>query len=298
MKVVVIEDRRAPTVVHMVWYRAGSIDEVNGRTGVAHVLEHLMFKGTRTLAPGEFSRRVAAMGGRENAFTSRDYTGYYQQIHKSRLAEVMSLESDRMANLQITADDFEREIKVVMEERRLRTEDRAQGRVFEQLMAAAFVASPVRAPVIGWMDDLEAMTVEDTRDWYATWYVPNNAILVVAGDVDAQAVFALAQDSYGKIGARPLPARKPQREPDAAGPAPDPRQGTGGESDRAGRIQGAETGRRRDATSNRTRSRCSRLCSTSTRTGASPDRWYAARGSPTRLGSATTWARAVRRCSC
>ncbi|MCL4746748.1 MAG: insulinase family protein [Burkholderiaceae bacterium] len=217
MKIVVIEDRRAPTVAHMVWYRAGSIDEVNGRTGVAHVLEHLMFKGTRTLAPGEFSRRVAAMGGRENAFTSRDYTGYYQQIHKSRLAEVMALEADRMSNLQITAEDFEREIKVVMEERRLRTEDRAQGQVFEQLMAAAFVASPVRTPVIGWMDDLRSMTVQDTRDWYSTWYVPNNAILVVAGDVDAQSVFALAQGSYGQVASRALPARKPQQEPEQRG---------------------------------------------------------------------------------
>ena len=217
MKVLVIEDRRAPTVVHMVWYRAGSIDEVNGRTGVAHVLEHLMFKGTRTLAPGEFSRRVAAMGGRENAFTSRDYTGYFQQIHKSRLAEVMTLEADRMANLQITDDDFDREIKVVMEERRLRTEDRAQSQVFEQLMASSFVASPVRAPVVGWMADLQAMTVDDARDWYRTWYAPNNAVLIVAGDVDAQAVFELAERNYGKIASRALPARKPQGEPEQRG---------------------------------------------------------------------------------
>lgn len=217
MKVLVVEDRRAPTVVHMVWYRAGSIDEVNGRTGVAHVLEHLMFKGTRTLAPGEFSRRVAAMGGRENAFTSRDYTGYFQQIHKSRLSEVMALEADRMTNLQITDDDFEREIKVVMEERRLRTEDRAQGQVFEQLMASSFVASPVRAPVVGWMADLQAMTVHDTRNWYRDWYAPNNALLVVAGDVDAQSAFELAERNYGKIASRALPARKPQQEPEQRG---------------------------------------------------------------------------------
>ena len=213
MKVLVIEDHRAPTVAHMVWYRAGSIDEVNGATGVAHVLEHMMFKGTRDLPAGEFSRRVAAMGGRENAFTSRDYTGYYQQVHKSRLAEVMALESDRMANLVLSKDDFDKEIRVVMEERRWRTEDRAESLVHEQLMATAFAASPYRAPVVGWMNDLEAMTVADARDWYERWYAPNNALLVVAGDVSPDEVFALADRTYGRIPARALPARKPQAEP-------------------------------------------------------------------------------------
>ncbi len=213
MKVIVVEDHRAPTVAHMVWYRAGSIDEVNGRTGVAHVLEHMMFKGTGSLGPGEFSRRVAAMGGRENAFTSRDYTGYFQQIHKSRLGEVMALEADRMADLVLSADEFEREIKVVMEERRLRTEDRAQALVFEQLMASAFVASPARSPVIGWMSDLEAMKVDDTREWYRQWYAPNNALLLVAGDVDPAGVFGLAEQTYGRIPQRALPMRKPQSEP-------------------------------------------------------------------------------------
>jgi zinc protease len=217
MKVIVIEDHRAPTVAHMVWYRAGSVDEVNGRTGVAHVLEHLMFKGTRSLAPGEFSRRVAAMGGRENAFTSRDYTGYFQQIHRSRLAELMELESDRMANLVLSKEEFEREIRVVMEERRWRTEDRAQSLVYEQMMAAAFVASPYRAPVIGWMNDLESMTVEDAREWYERWYAPNNALLVVAGDVAPDEVFALAERTYGRVPQRALPARKPQLEPPQRG---------------------------------------------------------------------------------
>ncbi len=217
LKVIVIEDRRAPTVAHMVWYRAGSIDEVNGKTGVAHVLEHMMFKGTKTLAPGEFSRRVAAMGGRENAYTSRGYTGYFQQIHKSRLAEVMALEADRMANLVLSAEEFEREIKVVMEERRLRTEDRAQSLVFEQLMAAAFVAAPVRTPVVGWMSDLQAMTVDDAREWYDLWYAPNNALLVIAGDVDSAQAFSLAERTYGTIARRALPARKPQDEPPQRG---------------------------------------------------------------------------------
>jgi len=217
MKVLVKRDNRAPTVVHMVWYRAGSMDEVNGRTGVAHVLEHMMFKGTRTLAPGEFSRRVAAMGGRENAFTSRDYTGYFQQIHRSRLAEVMALEADRMANLQLSADEFAQEIRVVQEERRLRTEDRATGLLYEQLLATAFVAHPYRHPIVGWMSDLQAMTVADAQDWYDTWYMPNNAVLVVAGDVEPEAVFRLAEQTYGLIPARTLPARKPQDEPPQRG---------------------------------------------------------------------------------
>ncbi|MFM1990100.1 MAG: hypothetical protein RJA99_3057 [Pseudomonadota bacterium] len=217
MKVLVKRDDRAPTAVHMVGYRAGSMDEVNGRTGVAHVLEHMMFKGTKTLAPGEFSRRVAAIGGRENAFTSRDYTGYYQQIHTSRLPEVMRLESDRMANLQLSADEFAKEIRVVMEERRLRTEDRATSLVYEQLMATAFTAHPYRHPVIGWMADLEAMTVDDARAWYDAWYSPSNAILVVAGAVDPEAVWRLAQETYGTIPARALPARKPQAEPPQRG---------------------------------------------------------------------------------
>jgi len=217
MKVLVKRDARAPTVVHMVWYRAGSMDEVNGRTGVAHVLEHMMFKGTRTLAPGDFSRRVAAMGGRENAFTSRDFTGYFQQIHRSRLSEVMALESDRMANLQLSAEEFAQEIRVVQEERRLRTEDRATGLLYEQLMAAALVAHPYRHPIVGWMSDLQSMTVADAQDWYDAWYTPSNAVLVVAGDVDPETVFRLAEQTYGRVAARPVPARKPQEEPPQRG---------------------------------------------------------------------------------
>ena len=217
MKVLVRPDRRAPTVAHMVWYKAGSIDEVNGRTGVAHVLEHMMFKGTKTIPPGEFSKRVAAMGGRENAFTSRDYTGYFQQIHSSRLAEVMALESDRMANLVLSKEEFDKEIKVVMEERRLRTDDRATSVLYEQLMATAFTASPYRVPIVGWMSDLQSMTHEDAQAWYDAWYSPSNAVLVVAGDVDPKAVIALAEQTYGKVPARALPPRKPQFEPQQQG---------------------------------------------------------------------------------
>ena len=217
LKLVVIEDRRAPTVVHMAWYRAGSIDEVNGKTGVAHVLEHMMFKGTKTRPAGEFSKRVAQMGGRENAFTSRDYTGYFQQVPKSGLAEVMAMEADRMVNLVVMRDDFDKEIKVVMEERRLRTEDRASSLMYEQLMATAFVASPVRTPVVGWMNDLEQMTFEDAREWYDRWYAPNNAVVVVVGDVQADEVLRLAEQTYGRVPRKVLAARKTQIEPPQRG---------------------------------------------------------------------------------
>lgn len=217
LKLLIKEDHRAPTAVHMAWYRAGSIDETNGRTGVAHLLEHMMFKGTKTVPAGEFSRRVAQAGGRENAFTSRDYTGYYQQVPKMRLAEMMTLEADRMTNLIVSKEEFEREIKVVMEERRLRTDDRAQSLVYEQLMASAFVASPVRTPVVGWMNDLEQMTWEDARDWYQSWYTPNNAVVIIVGDVDPAEVIRVAERTYGRIPARPLPVRKAQEEPPQRG---------------------------------------------------------------------------------
>jgi zinc protease len=217
MRVIVSEDHRAPTVAQMVWYKAGSVDEVNGKTGVAHVLEHMMFKGTKAVPGGEFSRRVAAIGGRENAFTSRDYTGYFQQIPKDKLAQMMEIEADRMSNLQLTKEDFEKEIKVVMEERRMRTEDQATSIVYEQLIATAFIAHPYRAPVVGWMNDLEAMTYLDAQEWYNTWYTPSNAVLVIAGDVNAKEVIQLAERYYGSIPVRALPARKPQVEPEQRG---------------------------------------------------------------------------------
>ncbi|WP_246167836.1 M16 family metallopeptidase [Propionivibrio limicola] len=217
LRVIVKEDRRAPTVVHMVWYRAGSMDETNGTTGVAHLLEHMMFKGTPTIGAGEFSRRVAAAGGRDNAFTSRDYTAYFQQVPKEKLPEMMQLEADRMRHLTLDPKEFEQEIKVVMEERRLRTEDQPQSLLFEQLAAVALQAHPYRVPVIGWMNDLESMTVQDARDWYDRWYVPNNAYVVVVGDVDHQEVFRFAEQSYGQLALRALPARKPQVEPAQSG---------------------------------------------------------------------------------
>ena len=217
LTVIVKPDRRAPTAVHMLWVRVGSMDEVDGISGVAHVLEHMMFKGTRDVPPGEFSRRVAALGGRENAFTNRDNTGYYQQIPANKLEEVMKLEADRFAHNQWPDDEFRREIEVVKEERRMRTEDAPRALMWEALNAAVFEASPYRRPVVGWMSDLEAMTAQDARDFYRRWYVPANAVVVVAGDVDPAQVRRLAQRYYGGIPARAVPVRKPRGEPVQAG---------------------------------------------------------------------------------
>ena len=217
MKVVVKEDHRSPIVVSMVWYRAGSMDEVSGNTGVAHVLEHMMFKGTKKVPVGEFSKIVARAGGRDNAFTSRDYTAYHQQLHKSKLPLVLELEADRMANLDLSEEEFSKEIRVVMEERRMRTDDDAHAQVSEQLMASVYVVHPYRTPVVGWMNDLVNMRAKDARTWYDTWYVPNNATLVVAGDVVTEEVFRLAEKFFGPIPSRPLPERKPQAEPKQSG---------------------------------------------------------------------------------
>jgi zinc protease len=206
-------DRRAPTAVHMLWVRVGSMDEVDGTSGVAHVLEHMLFKGTPTLAAGEFSRRVAALGGRENAFTSKDYTGYFQQIPAQQLEAVMRLEADRFANNQWPDAEFAKELEVVKEERRMRTEDNPRALLHEKLAATALSASPYRRPIVGWMSDLEAMTAQDARDFYRRWYVPANAVVVVAGDVDPLQVKALAEKYYGAIPARAVPDRKPQQEP-------------------------------------------------------------------------------------
>ncbi|MDR2688222.1 MAG: insulinase family protein [Azoarcus sp.] len=218
MKVVVREDHRAPSVVHMVWYRVGSMDEPAGVSGVAHVLEHMMFKGTETVAAGEFNARVAARGGRDNAFTSYDYTAYFQQIPPTHLDEMMGLEADRMKNLQLTDEEFGSEIEVIKEERRLRTDDQPRALVHEQLMATAFQAHPYHHPIIGWMTDLDTLSAEDARAWYRNWYAPNNATMVVVGDVDHQAVFELARLHYGGLPAVDLPARRISAEPVQRGP--------------------------------------------------------------------------------
>ena len=220
LKIVVKEDHRSPVVISQIWYKAGSIDELNGTTGVAHVLEHMMFKGTKNISSGEFSKKIAAVGGRDNAFTSRDYTGYFQQLHKSKLALAMKLEADRMRNLILTEEEFAKEIKVVMEERRLRTDDQPHALVYEKMMSIAYQSHPYRRPIIGWMNDLENMTVGDAQEWYDRWYAPNNAVLVLVGDVDPKEVYSLAQKYYGEIESRPiasLAVRKPQTEVTQAG---------------------------------------------------------------------------------
>ncbi len=217
MAVIVQPDHRAPTAVQMLWVRVGSMDEVDGTSGVAHILEHMLFKGTATLAPGEFSRRVAALGGRENAFTGKDNTGYYQQIPADKLEAVMQLEADRFAHNQWSDDEFKRELEVVKEERRMRTEDSPRALMGEAMMASVFTAAPYRRPVVGWMSDLDAMTPTDARAFYQRWYVPGNAALVVAGDVDPAQVCTLAAKYYGPIPARAVPLRKPRLEPQQAG---------------------------------------------------------------------------------
>jgi zinc protease len=217
MTLIVKPDRRAPTAVHMLWVRVGSMDEVDGTTGVAHVLEHMLFKGTPRLAPGEFSRRIAAMGGRENAFTGRDFTGYHQQIPAARLEEVMRLESDRFAHNRWPDEEFKRELQVVKEERRLRIEDSPRSMLYEVISGTTFLASPYRRPISGWMSDLDAMTPQDAREFYQRWYVPANAAVVVAGDVDPAQVVRLAERYYGSLPARAVPPRKPRTEPPQAG---------------------------------------------------------------------------------
>lgn len=217
LKIVVQEDHRAPVVVSQVWYRAGALDEVNGKTGVAHVLEHMMFKGTKAVPAGKFSRLIAAAGGKENAFTAQDQTTYFQQLEKSNLPLSMKLEADRMANLNLTDEEFAKEIKVVMEERRWRTEDKPQSKVTEQFNSTIYHVHPYGRPVVGWMNDLENMTADDAREWYKTWYAPNNATLVVVGDVNAQEVLKLAKQYFGPLKPHALPARKPQVEPEQKG---------------------------------------------------------------------------------
>ncbi len=212
LKLLVREDHRAPVVVSQIWYKVGSSYEHDGITGISHVLEHMMFKGTEKYPAGEFSRIISENGGRENAFTGKDYTAYFQQLEKSRLEVSFRLEADRMRNLLLPEDEFRKEVRVVMEERRLRTEDDPEALTYEQFMATAFVSSPYGHPVIGWMDDLENLTIEDLRRWYRRWYAPNNATVVVVGDVDPQAVYALASKHFGPLKPSTLIPPKPRRE--------------------------------------------------------------------------------------
>jgi len=217
LKLVVKEDHRAPVVVSQVWYKVGASYEHDGITGVSHVLEHMMFKGTDAHPPGEFSRIISENGGRENAFTSKDYTAYFQRLEKSRLAVSFELEADRMRNLHLQDKEFQKEINVVMEERRLRTEDKPTSLTYEQFLASAFVSSSVRIPTIGWMNDLENMDLGDLQAWYQRWYAPNNAVVVVVGDVEPENVRALAKKYFGALKPEEIIPPKPRLEPPQKG---------------------------------------------------------------------------------
>lgn len=212
LKILVKPDRRSPVVVSQIWYKVGSSYEHNGVTGISHMLEHVMFKGTPQVPSGEFSRIISANGGRDNAFTSSDYTAYFQRLEKSRLEISFKLEADRMRNALFPEDEFIKERDVVAEERRLRTEDRPQARLYEQFRAAAFMSSPYHHSVIGWMSDIQNYTVADARDWYRRWYAPNNATVVVTGDVQPEAVLALAEKYYGPLQAQTITPPKPRLE--------------------------------------------------------------------------------------
>ncbi|WP_170401122.1 M16 family metallopeptidase [Ruegeria arenilitoris] len=214
MDVVVVEDHRAPVVQHMVWYRAGSADEPVGSSGVAHFLEHLLFKGTDTLAPGEFSATVAANGGNDNAFTSYDYTAYYQRVAADRLELMMRMEADRMRNIRLSEEDIVTERDVILEERNQRTDNSPRALFGEQMGASQYLNHRYGVPIIGWRHEMETLDMEDALSFYQTHYAPNNAILVVTGDVEPDAVKALAEQYYGVIPANPdLPERVRSQEP-------------------------------------------------------------------------------------
>lgn len=217
MEVVVVPNHRAPVVVHMVWYRTGAADEPAGKSGVAHFLEHLMFKGTPTVPDGEFSAIVSRNGGNQNAFTGHDYTAYYQKVAKDRLALVMELEADRMVNLVLTDDVVLSERKVILEERRSRTDNDPSSLFSEQLDAARYLAHPYRIPVIGWAHEIASLTTDDVLAFYRRHYAPDNAILVVAGDVTMAELRPLAERTYGAVPAAGVePRRRPQEPPHLA----------------------------------------------------------------------------------
>lgn len=199
LKLLVKEDHRVPIVVTEVWYKVGSSYEPDGITGISHALEHMMFKGTTKYGPGSFSKIVSENGGQENAFTAYDYTAYYQMLEVDKLPISLQLEADRMRGLLLNAEAFANELNVVKEERRLRTDDNPQEVVYERFLAAAHIATTYHHPVIGWMDDLNHLKVENLRQWYEKWYAPNNAIVVVVGDVNPEKVFSLVQQNFGQL---------------------------------------------------------------------------------------------------
>lgn len=213
MQVVVVTNHRVPVVTHMVWYKVGAMDEPPGKSGLAHYLEHLMFKGTKTLKPGEFSAIVSRNGGRENAFTTQDYTGYYQSVAVDRLPLMMKIEADRMTHLVLDDDIIEPERAVVIEERRSRTDNDPSALLSEQINSVLFQNHPYRIPIIGWQHEIEGLSREDLLSFYRAWYAPNNAVLVISGDVTLEQVRPLAEKYYGVIPVRHLPKRVEWFEP-------------------------------------------------------------------------------------
>jgi len=215
---VVEEDHSAPVAMVQVWLKVGGRDEVPGKTGLAHVFEHMMFKGSKKLAAGEFSRRIAAMGGNDNAFTSHDYTAYFETVPADKVDEVLGMEAERFGHLSLRASDFAKEIKVIMEERRMRTDDDPNSRMFEELSSVALRLHPYREPVIGWMQDLKKLSIEDVRAFYKAHYIPGNAIVVVVGDVDFADVKKTVARTFGKLKKRPVTPRFNPVEPEPIGP--------------------------------------------------------------------------------
>jgi len=217
LKVLVKEDHRAPVAVTMIWYNVGSADEPGGLTGISHALEHIMFKGTTKYPLGVFSKTIAGIGGQENAFTSTDYTAYFEKIAAEHLPTSLALEADRMQHLLLDETEFNKEIKVIQEERRMRTDDNPQALTFERYLSAAHLISPYHHPVIGWMDDIQHLSIAELKTWYQRFYAPNNATLVVVGDVKPEDVYALAQQHFGAIPKSETIERKPQIEPPELG---------------------------------------------------------------------------------
>jgi len=217
LRVIVYRDNRAPVVVSQMWYRVGSSYEAPGQTGISHALEHMMFKGSRKLAPGESSRILRELGAEENAFTGEDYTAFYQVLARDRLEVALEMEADRMATLALPPAEFAKELEVIKEERRLRTDDNPSALAYERFKALAFPASGYHTPVIGWMDDIERLKVEDLRRWYQNWYAPNNATLVVAGDIWLGDLLPLVKRHFGHIPRRELPPIKTPKELAEAG---------------------------------------------------------------------------------
>ncbi|KTD01628.1 M16 family metallopeptidase [Fluoribacter gormanii] len=217
LKILVKEDHRAPIAVSMIWYNVGSADEPGGITGVSHAMEHMMFKGTKKFPLGVFSKTIASIGGQANAFTNNDYTAFFEKTDASKLASSFELEADRMHHLLFDSNEFAKEIKVIQEERRLRTDDNPQALAFERFLATAHLNAPYHHPVIGWMSDLKNMKVEDLQEWYKKYYAPNNATLVVVGDVNSEKVRILAEKYFGDLPKYPIPERRLQKEPPSLG---------------------------------------------------------------------------------